>query len=145
MSRSVVDIGWIPPLYYAALRCRVHRVRLQAIRFLESTSHREGIWDSNIAACVARKVMEIEERDFYKDVDTPDDFPLSSYPGSGDLSPSTLPGFHRIHEVKAVPSDDPLGNVLSFCRQNQRSGDLKFPVREYHVLLQPWMDGVDGK
>ena len=27
MSRSVVDIGWIPPLYYAALKCRVHRVR----------------------------------------------------------------------------------------------------------------------
>src|SRR5271163_238923 len=120
MSRSVV----------AALKCRVHRVRLQAIRLFESTSHREGIWDSHIAACVARKVMEIEERDFYKDVDTADDFPLSSYPGSVDLSLPTLPDFHRIHEVKVVLSDDPLGNVLLFCRQNQRGGDLKFPVRE---------------
>ena len=145
MSRSVVDIGWIPPLYYAALKCRVHRVRLQAIRLLESTSHREGIWDSNIAACVARKVMEIEERDFYRDIDTADDFPLSSYPGSGDLSLPILPDSHRIHEVKVVLSDDPLGHVLLFCRQNQRGGDWKFPAREHHVLLQPWMDGADGK
>ena len=28
MSTSVVDIGWIPLLYYAAVKCRVHRIRL---------------------------------------------------------------------------------------------------------------------
>ena len=145
MSRSVVDIGWIPPLYYVALKCRVHRVRLQAIRLLESTSHREGIWDSNIAACVTRKVMEIEERDFYKDFDTADHFPLSSYPGSGDLSLPNLPDFHRLHEVEVALSDDPQGNILLFCRQYQRGGDSNFPVREYHVLLQPWTDGADDK
>lgn len=26
MSRSVIDIGWISPLYYVALKCRVHRI-----------------------------------------------------------------------------------------------------------------------
>ena len=145
MSRSIVDIGWIPPLYYTALKCRVHRVRLQAIRLLKTCSHREGIWDSNVAACVARKVMEIEEADFYKGVDTADDFPLSSYPGSKDMSLPVLPDFFRIHQVKVVLSDDPLGNVLLFYRQSQRGGDLKFPGREGHVVLQPWTDGADGK
>lgn len=29
--KTIVDIGWIPPLYYIALKCRIHRVRLQAI------------------------------------------------------------------------------------------------------------------
>jgi hypothetical protein len=80
MSHSIIDIGWIPPLYYTALKCRVHRVRLQAIRLIESATHREGIWDSKIAASVARRVLEIEENDFYADIDTADNFLLSSSP-----------------------------------------------------------------
>ncbi|KAM0281405.1 hypothetical protein ACHAQH_003527 [Verticillium albo-atrum] len=56
MSRSIVDMGWIPPLYFTAVKCRVHRVRLQAVRLLESTFHREGLWDSRVAACIARKM-----------------------------------------------------------------------------------------
>ena len=108
MSRSLIDLGWIPPLYYTALKCRVHRVRLQAIRLLESTSHREGVWDSKIAACVARKIMELEEGEFYTDLDMVDDFPLSSSPGLQDLSTPTLPESHRIREVKVVLSNGPV-------------------------------------
>jgi hypothetical protein len=63
MSRCIVDIGWIPPLYYTAIRCRIHRVRLHAIRLLESTSHREGICDARISAAVARTVMQLETND----------------------------------------------------------------------------------
>jgi hypothetical protein len=61
MSHSIVDIGWIPPLFYTALKCRVRRIRAHAIKLIESASHREGIWDSKIASRVARKVIEIEE------------------------------------------------------------------------------------
>ena len=134
MSRSIVDIGWIPPLYYAALKCRVHRVRLQAIRLIESASHREGIWDSKIAACVARKVMEIEETDFYRDVDTADDFPLSSSPGSRDLSLTTLPQSYRIHEVKVVLSNGLMDSVALFYRQKETSRDWK----ETQVSIQSY-------
>ena len=80
MSRSIVDVGWIAPLYYTALKCRVHRVRLQAIRLIEKPSYREGIWDSHVAACVSRKVMDIEEGDLYKDLGVADDFLISSSP-----------------------------------------------------------------
>lgn len=34
------------------------------VSLLQSSSHREEIWDSKIAACLARRVMELEERDF---------------------------------------------------------------------------------
>ncbi|KAH8678348.1 hypothetical protein BX600DRAFT_148844 [Xylariales sp. PMI_506] len=61
MSRSMADLGWLPALYYTALRCRDHRIRLQAIRLLEQSPHRECIWDSRICACVALVVVEIEE------------------------------------------------------------------------------------
>jgi hypothetical protein len=141
MSRSVVDMGWIPPLYYAAVKCRVHRIRLQAIRLLESTSHREGIWDAKTAACVTRKVMEIEERDFYKDVDTADDFPLPSSPRPQDLSLPTLPESYRIREVEVVLLGAPMDKVLLFCKQKQEGLDCRVLISEYNVHLQHWIDG----
>ena len=141
MSRSIVDVGWIPLLYYAAVKCRVHRIRLQAIRLLESSSHREGIWDAKTAACVARKVMEIEERDFYKDVDTADDFPLSRSPCPQDLSLPTLPESYRIREVEVVLSGAPMDKILLFCKQKQGGIDCTVLVSEYNVHLQRWIDG----
>ena len=140
MSRSVVDMGWIPLIYYAAVKCRVHRIRLQAIRLLESTSHREGIWDATTAACVARKVMEIEERDFYKDVDTADNFPLPSSPRPRDLSLPTLPESYRIHEVAVVLSGAPVDKILLFCKQKQEGIDCRVLISEYNVHLQRWVD-----
>lgn len=141
MSRSIVDIGWIPPLYYTALKCRVHRVRIHAIRLLESTFHREGIWDAKIAACVARKVMEIEEGNFYKGMDTDDDFPLSSAAELRDLSLPTLPQSYRIQEVQVVLSNGPMESVFLICKQRQTSEDWRVLMKEYSLLSQRWLDG----
>jgi hypothetical protein len=124
MSRSIVDIGWIAPLYYTALKCRVHRVRLQAIRLLETTSYREGIWDSKISSCVARKVMEIEETGFYKEFDAADEFLLSSSPRSQDLSLPILPQADRIHEVRVALSDGPNDSIPLHYRQGQKDWEV---------------------
>lgn len=139
MARSVVDIGWMPPLYYTALKCRVHRVRLQAVRLLESTSHREGIWDSKIAARIARKVMEIEERDWLRDDgdDRSDDVLLSSPSGLRDLT-STLPPSHRIRQVHVVLSDGPTDSVLLFYKQKQPGRGWKSFSTEYSLSSQCW-------
>ena len=118
MSRSAVDMGWIPVIYYTAVKCRVHRIRLQAIRMLESTSHREGIWDVKTAACVARKVMQIEERDFYNDLVTAEDFSLFCSPRPQDLSLPTLPESYRLRDVEVVLSGDPMDRILLFCVLN---------------------------
>ncbi len=144
MSSSIIDIGWIPPLYYAAVKCRVHRIRLQAIRLLESSTHREGFWDSKIAACVARKVMETEERDFYKDIDTADDFSLPSSPSSQDLSLPTLPESYRIRDVEVVLSGEPLDRILLYCKQEQEGMDCRVLLSEYNVHLRCWIDGGPG-
>ncbi|KEF58214.1 uncharacterized protein A1O9_06140 [Exophiala aquamarina CBS 119918] len=119
MSRSIVDIGWIAPLYYTALKCRVHRIRLQAIRLIETTSYREGMWDSKIASCVARRVMEIEEGGFYNDLGPGDDFSLSSSPEIDDLSLPTSPQLDRICEVRIALSDGPTDPILIHYRQAQ--------------------------
>lgn len=93
------------------VKCRNHRIRLQAIKLLYFTIHREGIWDAKIAACVARKVMEIEERDFYKDADTADDFHFLSLPPNGNLLLPVLPESYRMHEVQILLPDGPQEKV----------------------------------
>lgn len=137
MSRSIIDVGWIPPLYYVAIKCRVHRIRLKAVRFLESCFHREGIWDATTAACVARKVMEIEERDFYKDVDTVDDFQLHLPPTSQDLSLPMLPESYRLSDVEVVLADAPMGKISVFCKREQEGIGCRVLLSEFNAPLQP--------
>lgn len=141
MSRSVIDLGWISPLYYVAVKCRIHRIRLHAIRLLESISHREGIWDARTAACIARKVLEVEERDFYEDLDLTDDFPLSATPRPQELLLPTLPESYRLSEVEVVLSGAPMDKALLFCKQKQGGVDYRVLISEYDVHLQRWTDG----
>jgi hypothetical protein len=138
MSRSIIDLGWIPPLYYTAIKCRDHRLRLHAIRLLEVFSHREGIWDHKSTACVARKVMNIEERDFYKDIDTDDEFQLSCTPLPRDLTLPKPPDSHRMREVEMVLSGAPMDKILLFCKQEQNGLDCRVLMSEYTIHLQQW-------
>lgn len=59
MSRSIVNVGWLPPLYFTALRCSSQEIKLQAIDLIQTVSHREGIWDSKICAKVAQTLLEM--------------------------------------------------------------------------------------
>lgn len=141
MSRSVIDVGWIPPLYYTAVKCRVHRLRLQAIKLLESSSHREGIWDSKTAACVARKVMATEERNFYQGFDTNDSFPICSLSSAQDLVLPALPDSHRLREVEIVLSGAPMDKILLFCKRREQGTPSRVLISTYHVGLQRWIEG----
>ena len=62
MSHSLVDVGWIPPLYFTATRCPSIDTQLLAIELIESATHREGIWDSRLAARKAREAIQNRER-----------------------------------------------------------------------------------
>lgn len=134
MSRSVIDIGWIPPLYFTALKCRIHQVRLQAAKLIEYSAHREGIWDSKIAACIARKVIEIEEKNFYND------FALTSASISHELSLPALPQSYRIHEIEVVLPDSLKDSVLISYKEKQSDDEWKLFVKEFNLPRQCWID-----
>ena len=55
------DLGYIPPLYLVALKCRVPQLRRQAVGLLRRAPHREGVWDGALAAQVAEFVIRAEE------------------------------------------------------------------------------------
>jgi hypothetical protein len=54
-------MGYIPPLYLVAIKCRDPITRREAISILEETNGREGLWDARLHARVARRWMEVEE------------------------------------------------------------------------------------
>ena len=145
MPLSIVDVGWIPPLYYTALKCRESRIRHQALRLLDSTSHREGIWDSKTAACVARKVIGMEERDFYKETGLVDDSSLLSLPRTEDLSLPILPDFYRIHDVEVVLSGDPMNKILLYCKLREEGLGSRVVISEFDVHTQRWLDSTHGQ
>jgi hypothetical protein len=86
--------------------------------------------------------MEIEERDYYKDIDTADDFPLCSSSRPRDLSLPPLPESYRIHDVEVVLSGEPLDKVLLLRKQTQHGIDCKFRIGEYPVPSQRWVDRI---
>ncbi|EED12137.1 conserved hypothetical protein [Talaromyces stipitatus ATCC 10500] len=140
MSRSVIDIGWMSPLYYVAIKCRVHRIRLQAIRLLESSIHREGFWDARIAACIARKVMEIEEAGFYAYVYTGDDFNLLESPSTEDLSLPPLPENYRVRDVDVTLPDGPTDSIILRFRRKGHSENCGLIEKEYSMQQGRWLD-----
>lgn len=144
IGKSMADMGWIPPLYYTAVKCRVHRVRLQAIRLLESAPHKEGIWDGEILSRVARKVMEMEERDFYDNIDPGDDFLIGNYPEEKDFLLPMLPDSYRIHDVQVLLPDDPGGNIMLLCKRKMQDGRWSVLANEFDVLSQTWLQISGG-
>lgn len=56
------EMGVVPQLYWAALKCRHHSLRWRAVELLKRSQRREGLWDSVLDARVAARVIEIEEQ-----------------------------------------------------------------------------------
>lgn len=138
---SVSDIGWIVPLYFTALKCRNHRIRHQAIKLLESSLHKEGMWSSTLAVLVARQVVEIEEGNFYEHIGSKDDqFDMLSAPTDEDLATSSLPEEFRLSKIDVVLPADGAGKLLLRCCREQRSGTINWTQKEYDLLSGQWND-----
>jgi hypothetical protein len=57
------DLGIVPSLFVVATKCRDPVIRRRAIQLLKSSSRREGMWDSELAARIGIWIASIEERE----------------------------------------------------------------------------------
>jgi hypothetical protein len=55
------DTGVVPPLYFTATRCRNPSIRRRAMSLLAATHRQEGVWNSEMLAKIAERVIAIEE------------------------------------------------------------------------------------
>ncbi|KAK7955829.1 Protein of unknown function DUF3468 [Apiospora aurea] len=145
ISQSTADMGWIPPLYYTALKCRVRRVRLHALRFLGFKPHKEGIWDTELTAAVAREVIRLEEgegddarssiskmTDPAVVVEAPTEEEVMRMP--------TAPVVRRLHDFQLRLPDDVAGKIVITYRQGPRSSGAPVRAREYDLTKRKWED-----
>lgn len=60
-STFSLTLGIVTPLYICATRCRDSGIRNRAIDLLSNCKRREGMWDSELAARIAKRITTIEE------------------------------------------------------------------------------------
>ncbi|KHN94345.1 C6 zinc finger domain protein [Metarhizium album ARSEF 1941] len=59
-----MEIGILPALFFLSSKCRDPEVRRRAIEIMETNHIQEGIWNSKMAAKVAKRVITLEEGEF---------------------------------------------------------------------------------
>lgn len=104
-----IESGFIPPMYYTGLKCRIPRIRRLAIRLLRAAPHREGVWNGPLLADVLEEVARLEEGSSHADYSPKesekafhdDDFQF----GKMDLPPPDIPAESRIYDVKVLLPD----------------------------------------
>ncbi|CAJ2502416.1 Uu.00g098100.m01.CDS01 [Anthostomella pinea] len=128
---AVADKGWLPLLYYTALKCRNHRLRVHAIKLMGALPYREGIWNGALLIPIAREVVRIEERDFYDGTELDDDFHCGSVPEKRELCAQPLPEANRLNGVQIALPDHAMGKVTLKCRRRHEDGSWLFFLRVY--------------
>ncbi|KAH0600798.1 hypothetical protein MHUMG1_01797 [Metarhizium humberi] len=59
-----MEVGILPALFFLSSKCRDPEVRRRAIDIMETNHIQEGIWNSKMAAKVAKRVIALEEGEF---------------------------------------------------------------------------------
>ncbi|KAF2654650.1 hypothetical protein K491DRAFT_679466 [Lophiostoma macrostomum CBS 122681] len=135
---SLVDVAWIPALFYIAIKCRFLRVRLHAIKLLEYTNHREGFWDSRSSAQIAREMIRLEERNYPDHPAASEDFDLYSMPLQEELAWETPTEVQRVHDVNIkLPNDEDESYKISY-RKRQADGSWQGFQRYYNPNTEKW-------
>jgi hypothetical protein len=132
----VADMGWITPLYFTAIKCRVKEVRREAIRFLSHGDCKEGIWDAALAAQVGTQVMAIEEEGHISS-------PRSTSPGETEADieePQLLPEANRVFDVEVILPEGSSVGLGVVCKRRREDGSIETISRRRDTLSCQWTD-----
>jgi hypothetical protein len=118
-----VEMGYIPPVYYTALKCRVPRIRRQAVRTLRAAPHREGVWNGLLLADVLEEIIAIEEGDLYAGDVRIIGSGGGILPRPVDLEVPKVPAEMRVSDVTIILPEDVSGDVFVSYRKMGIGGE----------------------
>jgi hypothetical protein len=59
--KFIFEMGFLPILYFVAMKCRILKIRLVALSYMEALSvSREGLWEARTMYCVVSRLIEVE-------------------------------------------------------------------------------------
>ena len=78
-----IDMTIVQPLFVSSTKCRVPKTRQQAVELLQAVPCQEGVWNGQLMAKVASRIIEMEEHGLE----------------GGFLRTQRIPEFQRVHSV----------------------------------------------
>ncbi|GKZ30867.1 hypothetical protein AbraIFM66950_010505 [Aspergillus brasiliensis] len=128
-----MDIGFIQPLYYTALKCRIPQIRRHAIELLRLAPHREGIWNGILTARIAEEVVAHEEQNIDASLTSGISLDLLSLPEVGDSISTILPYLCRISDVRVEMPDENTGEATVSFWQRENGSSWKVDERKFQT------------
>lgn len=132
----VADMGWITPLYFTAVKCRVKEVRLEAIRFLAHGDCKEGIWDAALASQVGRQVMTIEEGGPTE----PSKIPPRVKVRPDNEEPHLPSDSHRVFDVEVILPEGSSIGLGVVCKRRREDGSIETISRRRDTHSDQWFE-----
>ncbi|KAI0152838.1 hypothetical protein GGR57DRAFT_159877 [Xylariaceae sp. FL1272] len=141
VSATTGDKGCIPLIYFVGIKCRIHRIRMQALKILNAIPHKEGMWDSDLISAVLEEVMRIEEGAYYLGLDKGDDFSPGDIPTAEDLTLPPLPENNRLIDVTVGLPDNAGGIMtLKYGLRDEEDFQTRRCMKFYDLSTQVWYD-----
>ncbi|KAI6781609.1 uncharacterized protein J7T54_005320 [Emericellopsis cladophorae] len=134
------DKGWIPPLYFTAIKCRAHRIRLHAVRLLSTIPSKEGIWDAQLAATIGAEVMRLEEQVLDPTLKNKDNFAPHSAPSADEARSCFAPCESRLRHVQVTLPNGRHDKTFIRCIPGTRYTANDAILREYNPIQKAWQD-----
>lgn len=116
-----VEAGFIPPVYYTALKCRIPRIRRHAIQILRAAPHREGVWNGLLLAHVL-EVVSIEEVGVFTDDVNVDEPIYLEMPSAKDFGSPEVEASRRLSDVAVILPDQVKGDTFISYKKKAEDG-----------------------
>jgi hypothetical protein len=138
----VADMGWITPLYFTAIKCRMKDIRLEALRFLSHGDCKEGIWDAALAAQVGAQVMAIEEEGYTScsRISTPEETEADIEDPRDSEESKVLPEAHRVFDVEVILPEGSSVGLGVVCKRRREDGSVEVISRRRDAQSRQWTD-----
>ncbi|KAJ4862060.1 fungal zn(2)-Cys(6) binuclear cluster domain-containing protein [Trichoderma breve] len=114
-----IDMGFIPPLYYALAKCRQPNLRRMILELLKEVPHREGAWDGFTVINMGDLLIEIEEEGMYEGFEIKPSCYLPD-PSIAEVLP-IIPASQRFNNVNVALPDFESGKATLFGRRQDNN------------------------
>ncbi|RAO67479.1 uncharacterized protein BHQ10_003491 [Talaromyces amestolkiae] len=132
-----MEMGFILPAFYTAVKCRVPRLRRQALYVLRAGLNREAGWDRKVVADIVAEVIRIEEGDFYSSLlssgyrGVTEEVQDLDPPTQDDLQVPRIDTWRRLRDVRIVLPDDEKGRSTLWFKRRGDGGQWIECSREF--------------
>ncbi|KAL7932579.1 hypothetical protein V8C35DRAFT_78039 [Trichoderma chlorosporum] len=124
-----VDMGFIPPLYYALAKCRQPNLRRMVIMLLKEVPHREGAWDGFTVVNLGDMLIGLEEDGLYKGVNIVASHKLPD-PSSEEALPP-VPASQRFNNINVALPDFERGKATLLGRRYKGNGEWESKMMHF--------------